>query len=187
MRPAREGLLSTIRALMEMTEARGCTRAEAAIASAKARQLMDKHGVSSKELALSAGITGAHAPAEPRREPSRRPWTYEYCSDAFVTEVSAGKGRRWRWGPFRRAVRVVAGYAAVGFGIWAIAAFHATPYQKDHPNTYGQGVSKAEEPIIGDGANPSNHNGPVRYRRGTLLEGQVEYVGSPYIRPVPDY
>jgi hypothetical protein len=27
--------------------------------------------------------------------------------------------------------------------------------------------------------------GPVRYRRGTLLEGQAEYVGSPYIRPVP--
>jgi hypothetical protein len=148
---------------------------------------MDKHGVSSKELALSAGITGVHAPAEPRREPSQRPWTYEYCGDAFAKEVFAGRGRRWRWDPFRRAVRVVAGYAAVGFGIWAIAAFHVTPYQQDHPNTYGQGVSKAEEPIIGDGANPSYHKGPVRYRRGTLLEEQVEYVGSPYIRPVPDY
>ena len=70
MIPAREGLLSTIRALMEMTEARGCTKAEAAIASAKARQLMEKHGISLKALMATASITAAHAPAEPRKDPS---------------------------------------------------------------------------------------------------------------------
>jgi hypothetical protein len=48
---------------MEMTEARGCTRAEATIARAKARQLMEKHGVSLKELMPSTGITSAQAPA----------------------------------------------------------------------------------------------------------------------------
>jgi hypothetical protein len=43
------------------------------------------------------------------------------------------------------------------------------PYQQDNLKTYGQSVSKAEEPVIGDGANPSCHKGPVRYRRGTLI------------------
>jgi Protein of unknown function (DUF2786) len=149
MTPARERLLSTIRALMEMTEARGCTRAEAAIASAKARQLMDKHGVGLKDLAPSAGITGARAPAKPRQEPSQRPRAYESGNNAFANEVFAGKGRRsWTWEPFRCAGRVLAGYAAVGFGIWAIAAFHITPSQQDHPYRYGREVSNGEEPIL---------------------------------------
>jgi hypothetical protein len=146
MTPVREGLLSTIRALMEMTEARGCTRAEAAIARAKARQLMDKHGVSLKELAPFAGITGSRAPAKPRQEPSQRPGAYEYCSEAFVNGVFAAKGRKWTWEPFRRAGGVLAGYAAVGFGIWTIAAFDIAPSQQDHLYKYGQGVSNAEEP-----------------------------------------
>jgi Protein of unknown function (DUF2786) len=148
MTPAREGLLSTIRALMEMTEARGCTKAEAAIASAKALQLMDKHSVSLKELAPSAGITGAHAPAVPRQESSQRSRTYKRRSDAFVNEVFAGKERSRVWGPFRRGGRVLAGYAAVGFGIWAIAAFDITPSQQDHPYKHGRGASNGEEPIL---------------------------------------
>src|ERR1700727_2470187 len=115
MRPAREGLLSTIRALMEMTESRGCTGAEAAIASAKARQLMDKHDVTLKELLSSAGTVEAHPPTEPRQKSSRRPRTYEYGGDTFKNEVFAGKRKSWTWEPVKRACRFLAGYAAVGF------------------------------------------------------------------------
>jgi hypothetical protein len=187
MTPAREGLLSTIRALMEMTEARGCTKAEAAIASAKARQLMEKHGISLKALALSAGITGAHASAEPRREPFQRTRSREYRGDAFVNEDFARKRRGWRRESFRNAGRALAGYAAVGFGIWAIAAFHITPYQQDHPPyKYGQGVSNGEEHIIGDGANPPTDKGQVSSGRSTLYEGDAKYFGGPQIRPIPE-
>jgi hypothetical protein len=42
---------------------------------------------------------------EKRREPSQRPRTYEYCGEAFVKEFFAGKGRRWKLEPFRRAGR----------------------------------------------------------------------------------
>jgi hypothetical protein len=187
MTPAREGLLSTIRALMEMTEARGCTKAEAAIASAKARQLMEKHGISLKVLAASAGIAGAHAPTEPPREPSQRTRSREYRGDAFVNEDFARKRRGWRRESFRNAGRALAGYAAVGFGIWAIAAFHITPYQQDHPPyKYGQGVSNGKEHIIGDGANPPSDKAQVRFGRSALREGEVEYFGGPQIRTVPE-
>jgi hypothetical protein len=183
MRPAREGLLTTIRALMEMTESRGCTKAEAAIANAKARQLIDKHDVTLEELATSVGTVEAHAPTEPRQKPSRRPRTDEYRGDAFAHEVFAGKQRSWNWEPLKRACRIFAGYAAVGFGIWAIAAFQITPSQEDHPYKYDRGVSNAaEEPFVRDGANPSYDKGKVRYRRTTLHDGNVEYFGKPDIR-----
>jgi hypothetical protein len=187
MRPAREGLLSNIRTLMEMRGARGCTRAEAAIASAKARQLMDKHDVTLTELASSAGTMGATLPTEPRQKSSRRPRAYEYRGNAFVNGVLAGRRKSWSWEPFKRAYRVLAGYAAVGFGIWAIAAFQITPSQQDHRFKYGQGISNAGEPIIGDGANSSYDKGQIRYWRSTLHDGKVEYFGSPHIRPIPDY
>jgi Protein of unknown function (DUF2786) len=187
MRPAREGLLSTIRALMQMTESRGCTGAEAAIASAKARQLMNKHDVTLKELLSSAGTMGAHAHTESPQKPYRRPRTYEYRSDAFANEVFAAKRKSWTWEPLKRACHVLAGYAAVGFGIWAIAAFQITPSQQDHPYKYGRGVSDAGEPIIGGDANSPYNKGQVRYRRTTLHDGNVEYFGKPDIRPVPDY
>jgi hypothetical protein len=187
MRPAREGLLSTIRALMEMTESRGCTGAEAAIASAKARQLMDKHDVTLKELLSSAGTMGVHAPAEPRQKPCRQPRAYEYRGDAFANDVFAGKRKSWTWEHLKRACRVFAGYGAVGFGIWAIAAFQITPSQQEHPYKYDRGVSNAGEPIVGDGANSPHHEGQVRYWRSTLHDGKVESFGRPDIRPVPDY
>jgi hypothetical protein len=186
MRPAREGLLSTIRALMEMTESRGCTGAEAAIASAKARQLMDKHDVTLKELLSSAGTMEAHSPTEPRQKPSRRPRTYEFRGDAFANEGFTGKRKSWNWEPLKRACRVLAGYGAVGFGIWAIAAFQITPSQQEHPYKHGRGVSDAGEPIIGDGANSPSHEGQVRYWHSTFHEGKVEYFGKLDIRPVPD-
>jgi hypothetical protein len=187
MTPAREALLSTIRALMEMTEARGCTRAEAAIASAKARQLMDKHGISLKEFLVSARITAVSPSGEPRQEPSRRHPAYEYCSNAFVNEASGARRRTWTWEPFRRAGRIFAGYAAVGFVIWAIAAFDIAPSQQDRPYKYGRGVSNGDEPVIGDGVNPSYQKGQVRYRRNTFHDAKTEYFGSSNIRPVPDY
>lgn len=187
MTPARDGLLSTIRALLQMTEARGCTKAEAAIASAKAKQLMDKHGVRLKALTPFAGTPGARGPAEHRPEPFQRRSDYKHGSDVNVEEVFAGKGRSWTREPFRRIGRVLAGYVAVGFGIWAIAAFHITPSQQDHFHKYGQGTSNAEEPTIGDSVNPPYHKGQVNNWRDTLHGGRVEYFGSPYIRPVPDY
>jgi hypothetical protein len=82
---------------------------------------------------------------------------------------------------------VVAGYAAVGFGIWAIAAFHVTAYQQDHPNTYGQGVSKAEEPIIGDGANPSYRKDRSDIDVVRFLRGRRNMLGAHTFDLSPDY
>jgi hypothetical protein len=52
MTHSRESLLSTIRSLLEMTEARGCTKPEAFAASSKAFELMYKYGINLKDLAI---------------------------------------------------------------------------------------------------------------------------------------
>jgi hypothetical protein len=93
----RESLLSTVRALLEMTEAHGCTKAEAAVASAKAFELMYKHGVSLKELTLQA--------------PSR---------PMLATPAPAPTRAKVRT-PFRRRAKVVAySFAVCLFGLIAV-------------------------------------------------------------------
>ena len=54
VKDTRESLLSTIRALLEMTEACGCTKAEAAAARAKAFDLMERYRLTIKDLICSA-------------------------------------------------------------------------------------------------------------------------------------
>jgi hypothetical protein len=69
MNQSRERSLSTIRCLLEMTESRGCTKAEAAVARAKALALMDAHGISLKELV-------SEPPASSRPTPTAHgPWS----------------------------------------------------------------------------------------------------------------
>jgi hypothetical protein len=48
--PEREDLLNKLQRLLEMTEKNGCTEAEAGVAAIKAQALMDKHGLSLKDL-----------------------------------------------------------------------------------------------------------------------------------------
>ena len=71
---SREGWLSTIRAISEMTEAHGCTKAEAVTARVKAFELMYKKGISMRDLMAPVSI--AFPPAEPC-DPGRRT-AYEY-------------------------------------------------------------------------------------------------------------
>jgi hypothetical protein len=75
MNQSRERSLCTIRRLLEMTESRGCTKAEAAVARAKAFALMDAHGISLKEL-VSQPSTPPPSPASSRPTPTPHgPWS----------------------------------------------------------------------------------------------------------------
>jgi hypothetical protein len=70
-----ERSLATIRHLLEMTESRGCTQAEAAVARAKAFSLMDTHGISLKDLVSQpfTNSTAARTAPVPQPQASRRP------------------------------------------------------------------------------------------------------------------
>jgi hypothetical protein len=128
--PTKEGLLSTIRALLEMTEARGCTKAEAAVARNKALNLMRKYGVSVEDLA-----TRSSPVAPPKVAPSTTPetdfgrraaheyWSVNdvYSSDGFVREDFSRKSPQgWR-ARADAVARKIAGYAIAGFAVWIIA------------------------------------------------------------------
>src|SRR6476660_1258625 len=64
MAPTRESLLNTVRALLEMTEARGCTAPEAALARSKAIELIEKYGITLRDLSGPPSV--ARVPISPR-------------------------------------------------------------------------------------------------------------------------
>jgi hypothetical protein len=132
--PAKEGLLSTIRALLEMTESRGCTKAEAVAARGKALNLMRKYGVTVEDLE-QASPSGALPQATTFPPPVSPIWqetdsgkraAYDYWSthgfysnDAFASEFlsrRSGRGRR----PLPRLARVIAGFGIAGLAVLII-------------------------------------------------------------------
>jgi hypothetical protein len=136
MTPTRESLLSTIRALLEMTEARGCTEAEAALAEAKALDLMVKYGVSLNDLVSnpchpSQTSATPQAPVTPElwQEPDpdkRRAYehwsTYGvYSNDADVKGAFSRKAARWN--PIHLVARFVAGCGLFALACWAFGTF----------------------------------------------------------------
>ncbi len=83
-----------------MTEARGCTEAEATAARAKAMSLMERHGVSFEELAQPSETTTApECPvSDSDKRAGYRDWFVHsaHSSDEFLREVLARDSRR-RW------------------------------------------------------------------------------------------
>jgi hypothetical protein len=130
MTSTKESAHSTIRALLQMTEARGCTRAEAAAARAKAFELMEKYGIGLEDLHPGSQTPTAGGPYQEPDPDERRAYenwsTHGVHSDAFVREVFAQKhGSEAGSRGIGRVARFVAGYVAVGCLIWAFAAFYS--------------------------------------------------------------
>jgi hypothetical protein len=131
VKPTKEGLHSTIRALLEMTESRGCTKAEAALARGKALNLMRKYGVSVEDLTQPSPFAAAPqaaaaappvSPAWQKTDPGRRA-AYDYWSthgfysdDAFVREVFSRRSARGRK-PLPRVARIIAGFGIAGLAV----------------------------------------------------------------------
>jgi hypothetical protein len=139
---SREGWLSTIRAISEMTEAHGCTKAEAVTARVKAFELMYKKGISMRDLMAPVSIVVPQA--EPR-DPGRRT-AYEYCgkhgirSDPFTRQVfSNERGMN----PLQRIARIVAVCGIAGLAVWAIAAV-LDPESRGYDNAAGSAYNQAE-------------------------------------------
>ena len=130
----RESLLSTIRALLEMTEARGCTKAEAGTARAKAFELIDKHGVSLNDLlSIPSPISWAPpAPANPetrpepdpdqRRASKHRSTPGVYSNEAFVQGVVSHK--RGGGDPSSRLASMAVGFGFIALVCWLAATFY---------------------------------------------------------------
>ena len=124
MSRSREGWLSTIRAISEMTEANGCTKAEAATARVKAFELMHKKGISMRDLMdpVSARYSASFRVTPESCDPAR---AYDYWekhgirSDPFMSQVfSNERGKN----PLRGIARIVAACGIAGLAVWAIAS-----------------------------------------------------------------
>ncbi len=162
MTPTREGLLNTIRALLEMTVARGCTEPEAALARSKALELIEKYGITLRDLSgLPSVVPGPISPEPSDRLDPKNGWfncrkrTGIYFHDVFIKEIFARKaGANKRSAPIARAARFVAAYGAVGFVIWTIAVSHpANNFQSNssQPRSGLRNLSKGTktvEPLI---------------------------------------
>jgi hypothetical protein len=126
MSRSREGWLSTIRAISEMTEAHGCTKAEAATARVKAFELMCKKGIAMRDLMAPAlpRCSEAFRVTPESCDPARRT-AYEYWekhgkrSDPFMRQVFSNEtGKNYR----QAIARIVAFCGIAGLAVWAIAS-----------------------------------------------------------------
>jgi hypothetical protein len=159
MTPTREGLLNTIRALLEMTVARGCTKPEAALARSKALELMEKYGITLRDLSGPPPVERGLISPEPshRLDPENgRPFkggrrTGIYSHDAFIKEIFARKtGANKRSAPIVRAARFVAAYGAVGFIIWTVAVSRPANNSQSNSSQFRSGlrnISKGTKPV----------------------------------------
>ena len=139
---SREGWLSTIRAISEMTEAHGCTKAEAVTARVKAFELMYKKGISMRDLMAPVSI--GVPPAEPF-DPGRRT-AYEYWekhslrSDPFMSQVfSNERGIN----PHQGIAGIVAVCGIAGLAVWTIVAV-LVPESRPYGNAAGSAYNQAE-------------------------------------------
>lgn len=124
---SREGLLSAIRAMSEMTEARGCTQAEAKTARVKAFELMYKHRINMRDLMTPRYPTVPQVPLTP--EPSRRA-AYDhweeyriYPNDAFAKRTFSRKPSDG--GAVTGGAVFVVGCGITALAVWVIATFSA--------------------------------------------------------------
>jgi hypothetical protein len=178
MAHSRESLLSTIRSLLEMTEARGCTKPEASAASSKAFELMYKYGISLKDLST---------PATPPAASIRQPQTHQYYSDAFVKEVFSARSPRNT--ATSRFARFVAGYGIAGLAVWVIAAI-LNPlmrgYNDPAARDYSVSPIPAAQPIQEqDGKKAGTYQGTMgngQWAKFTL-DAKGEIVGTPSFSP----
>ena len=108
-----------------MTEAHGCTKAEAVTARVKAFELMYKKGICMRDLMAPVSIVVPQASVTPEPcDPGRRT-AYEYWekhgirSDPFMSQVfSNERGKN----PLRGIARIVAACGIAGLAVWAIAS-----------------------------------------------------------------
>ena len=134
MTPTREGLLTTIRALLEMTERRGCTKAEAAAARSKAVNLMRKYDISVEDLwpppavggppqtaAAASSVSPAWQETDPAISKGYDDWSTHgvYSDDVFVRESFSCRSVRGRK-PLSPVARVIAGCAVAGLVVFII-------------------------------------------------------------------
>ena len=139
---SREGWLSTIRAISEMTEAHGCTRAEAVTARVKAFELMYKKGISMRDLMAPVSIV---VPQAERCDPGRRT-AYEYWekhgirSDPFMRQVFSNERDI---NPHQGIARIVAVCGIAGLAVWTIAAVLA-PESRRYDNATSSAYNRAE-------------------------------------------
>ena len=132
---SREGWLSTIRAISEMTEANGCTKAEAATARVKAFELMYKKGIGMRDLMapVSARCSQGFRVTPESCDPARRT-AYEYWdkhgirSDPFVRQAFSNETGKnsVQWIP-----RIFAFCGIAGLAVWAIASV-LSPESRGH-------------------------------------------------------
>jgi hypothetical protein len=138
---SREGWLSTIRAISEMTEAHGCTKAEAVTARVKAFELMYKKGISMRDLMAPVSIVVPQASVTPEPCVPGRRTAYEYRekhgirSDPFMRQVfSNERGIN----PLQGIARIVAVCGIAGLAVWTIAAVLAPESRGYHNSAYNQ-------------------------------------------------
>jgi len=142
---SREGWLSTIRAISEMTEAHGCTKAEAVTARVKAFELMYKKGISMRDLMAPVSIVVPQAAVTPEPyDPSRVAYEYRekhgIRSDPFMRQVfSNERGMN----PLQRVAWIVALCGVAGLAVWTIAAV-LEPESREYNNAAGSAYNQAE-------------------------------------------
>jgi hypothetical protein len=123
---SREDWLSTIRAISEMTEVKGCTKAEAATARVKAFELMYKKGIGMRDLMapVSLRCSESYRVTPESCDPARRT-AYEYSekhgirSDPFMRQVFSNETGK---NPLQGIARIVAVCGIAGLAVWAIAS-----------------------------------------------------------------
>jgi len=189
--PTKEGLLSTIRALLEMTESRGCTKAEAAVARGKALKLMRKFGVSVEDLTQpspfaappqAAPVKTARQETDPGRRAAKDYWsTHGVYSEEFVKEVFSRRSTRG-WQPLPRAARIIAGFGIAGLAVLIIG---------DIGQMFTPDVRAAAPPTASQAQVFGNRAGTFQGQMNNgqwaqfTLSADGKIVGVPTFRPTP--
>ena len=144
---SREGWLSTIRAISEMTEAHGCTKAEAATARVKAFELMYKKGIGMRDLMApvsarcSEGFRVTPESCDPAIRTAYKYWDkHGIRSDPFMSQVfSNERGIN----PHQGIAGIVAVCGIAGLAVWTIVAVLA-PESRPYDNAAGSAYNQAE-------------------------------------------
>src|SRR5208282_450406 len=142
---SREGWLSTIRAISEMTEARGCTKAEAATARVKAFELMYKKGITTRDLMAPVFPLVPEASVTPEPyDPNRV--AYDYWkkhgnrSDPFGSQVFSNERSI---NPFQGIARIFAVCGIAGLAVWIFAAV-LSPESRGYHDATGIAYDRTE-------------------------------------------